>query len=79
MLLGILLKILGVMLYLRLSWVVGQAGIGLASVVVLLSALLTTLTTLSMSAVCSNGEVKGGKNLSALSLFFVFILRSNPS
>ena len=62
-LLGILLKIWGVMLYLRLSWVVGQAGIGLASVVVLLSALLTTLTTLSMSAVCSNGEVKGGKYL----------------
>ena len=58
---GCLLNIWGVMLYLRLSWVVGQAGIGLASVIVLLSAVVTTLTTLSMSAVCTNGEVKGGE------------------
>ena len=56
-----LLNIWGVMLYLRLSWVVGHAGIGLASVIVLLSAVVTTLTTMSMSAVCTNGEVKGGK------------------
>ena len=55
-----LLSMWGVMLYLRLSWVVGQAGIGLASVIILLSATVTTLTTLSMSAVCTNGEVKGG-------------------
>ena len=57
---GCLLNIWGVMLYLRLSWVVGHAGIGLASVIILLSAVVTTLTTLSMSAVCTNGEVKGG-------------------
>ena len=55
-----LLNIWGVMLYLRLSWVVGHAGIGLATVIILLSALVTTLTTLSMSAVCTNGEIKGG-------------------
>ena len=55
-----LLNIWGVILYLRLSWVVGQAGIGLASVIILLSAMVTTLTTLSMSAVCTNGEIKGG-------------------
>ena len=48
------------MLYLRLTWVVGHAGIGLASVIVLLSAVVTTLTALSMSAVCTNGEVKEG-------------------
>ena len=58
---GCLLNIWGVMLYLRLSWVVGQAGIALASVIILLSAVVTTLTTLSMSAVCTNGEVKGGR------------------
>ena len=57
---GCLLNIWGVMLYLRLSWVVGHAGIGLASVIILLSAMVTTLTTLSMSAVCTNGEIKGG-------------------
>ncbi|XP_076355509.1 solute carrier family 12 member 2-like isoform X2 [Tachypleus tridentatus] len=48
------------MLFLRLSWVVGQAGIGLALVVVLLATVVTILTTLSMSAICTNGEVRGG-------------------
>ena len=28
--------------------------------IVLLAALVTTITTLSMSAICTNGEVKGG-------------------
>lgn len=55
-----LLNIWGVMLFIRLSWVVGQAGIGLASVIILLSAVVTTITTLSMSAICTNGEVRGG-------------------
>lgn len=55
-----LLNIWGVMLFLRLSWVVGQAGIGLGIAVVLLASTVTTLTTLSMSAICTNGEVRGG-------------------
>ncbi|KAG8183992.1 hypothetical protein JTE90_001523 [Oedothorax gibbosus] len=55
-----LLNIWGVMLFLRLSWVVGQAGIGLACLIILLATLVTVLTTLSMSAICTNGEVKGG-------------------
>ena len=55
-----LLNIWGVMLYLRLPWVFGQSGVLLGSVIILLSAVVTTLTTLSVSAVCSNGEIKGG-------------------
>lgn len=55
-----LLNIWGVMLFIRLSWVVGQAGIGLSSVIILLSTVVTVVTTLSMSAICTNGEVKGG-------------------
>lgn len=55
-----LLNIFGVMLFLRLSWVVGQAGIGLSAVVVLLATSVTTITALSMSAICTNGQVKGG-------------------
>ncbi|EDV26617.1 uncharacterized protein TRIADDRAFT_54806 [Trichoplax adhaerens] len=55
-----LLNIWGVMLFLRLSWVVGEAGIGFACLIILLAATVTTITTLSMSAICSNGEVKGG-------------------
>lgn len=34
--------------------------IGFALLIVLLSAVVTIVTTLSMSAICSNGEVKGG-------------------
>ena len=55
-----LLNIWGVMLFIRLSWVTGHAGIGLATVIILLSAVVTVITTLSMSAICTNGEVKGG-------------------
>jgi len=49
------------MLFLRLSWVVGQAGIGYGSLIILLSMVVTIITSLSMSAICTNGEVKGGK------------------
>ncbi|KAK3600462.1 hypothetical protein CHS0354_013017 [Potamilus streckersoni] len=55
-----LLNIFGVMLFLRLTWIAGQAGVGLATVIVLMSSLVTTITTMSMSAICTNGEVKGG-------------------
>ena len=55
-----LLNIWGVMLFLRLSWVVGQAGVGLASLIIIISAVVTTLTSISMSAICTNGQIKGG-------------------
>jgi len=55
-----LLNIWGVMLFLRLSWVVAQAGIGHSLVIIGISAVVCVLTTLSMSAISTNGEVKGG-------------------
>ncbi|XP_060592142.1 solute carrier family 12 member 2-like isoform X2 [Ruditapes philippinarum] len=55
-----LLNIWGVMLFMRLSWVTGQAGTGLATLVILLSSVVTVITSLSMSAICTNGIVKGG-------------------
>ncbi|XP_072938036.1 bumetanide-sensitive sodium-(potassium)-chloride cotransporter [Epargyreus clarus] len=55
-----LLNIWGVMLFLRISWVVSQAGIGWSLVIVAISAVVCVITTLSMSAICTNGEVKGG-------------------
>ncbi|KJH46770.1 K-Cl cotransporter [Dictyocaulus viviparus] len=55
-----LLNIFGVMLYLRISWVAGQAGIGLGSMIVLLASLVTTITAISTCAICTNGDVKGG-------------------
>ena len=39
---------------------VAHAGTGLASVVILVSSAVTLITALSMSAICTNGEVKGG-------------------
>ncbi|TNM90868.1 hypothetical protein fugu_003157 [Takifugu bimaculatus] len=50
----------GVMLFIRLSWIFGQAGWGLGIVIILLSCVVTTITCLSMSAICTNGIVRGG-------------------
>lgn len=53
-------NIIGVMLFLRMSWITGQAGLIMATIIVLLASLVTTITSLSMSAICTNGIVKGG-------------------
>ncbi|XP_040023832.2 solute carrier family 12 member 1 [Gasterosteus aculeatus] len=55
-----MLNIWGVMLFIRLSWIFGQAGWGLGIVVIVLSCVVTTITGLSMSAICTNGVVRGG-------------------
>ncbi|KAK2709719.1 hypothetical protein QYM36_013406 [Artemia franciscana] len=55
-----LLCIWGVMLFLRLSWVVGQAGTLEAVLIILLAAVVTTITAISMSAISTNGTIKGG-------------------
>ncbi|XP_069758934.1 solute carrier family 12 member 1 isoform X2 [Narcine bancroftii] len=55
-----MLNIWGVMLFIRLSWIVGQAGIGLGVIVICLSTVVTVLTGISMSAICTNGIVRGG-------------------
>eukprot|EP00466_Bigelowiella_natans_P021009 jgi/Bigna1/87190/estExt_fgenesh1_pg.C_170175 len=55
-----LLNIFGVIMFLRLPWTVGQAGILLTLVIIFISNVVTTITTLSMSAICTNGAVKAG-------------------
>jgi len=55
-----LLNIWGVMLFLRLSWIVGQAGVLYTIVIILLASAVTLITTSSMSAICTNGKVEGG-------------------
>ncbi|UYV78148.1 SLC12A1 [Cordylochernes scorpioides] len=55
-----LLNIWGVMLFLRMGWMVGHAGVGLSVLIVLLSTVITVITTLSMSAICTNGKIAGG-------------------
>ncbi|XP_050350416.1 bumetanide-sensitive sodium-(potassium)-chloride cotransporter-like [Nymphalis io] len=55
-----LLNIWGVMLFLRISWIVGQAGICLTVLIIFLSSVVCVITTLSLSAICTNGLLKGG-------------------
>ncbi|XP_029733780.2 bumetanide-sensitive sodium-(potassium)-chloride cotransporter isoform X1 [Aedes albopictus] len=55
-----LLNIWGVMLFLRLSWVVSQAGIIHSLIIIAISYLVCVITALSLSAICTNGQVKGG-------------------
>uniref|UniRef100_A0A668UPH9 C3H1-type domain-containing protein n=1 Tax=Oreochromis aureus TaxID=47969 RepID=A0A668UPH9_OREAU len=55
-----MLNIWGVMLFIRMSWIVGQAGIALACVIVAMATVVTTITGLSTSAIATNGFVKGG-------------------
>nr|XP_023024040.1 bumetanide-sensitive sodium-(potassium)-chloride cotransporter [Leptinotarsa decemlineata] len=54
-----LLNIWGVMLFLRLSWVVAQAGIGQSILLILTTTAVTSITALSMSAISTNGVIKG--------------------
>lgn len=54
------LTILGVIMFLRYGQVVGQAGVLAALVIVAISKVITTLTSLSLSAIATNTKVKGG-------------------
>lgn len=61
------------MLFLRLSWVVGQAGVIEGVILILTTTVVTTITALSMSAISTNGVVKGGEQ--GLISFFSNLLR----
>jgi amino acid transporter len=54
------LTILGVIMFLRFGYVVGQAGVLTAVGIVLAAKAITTLTSLSLSAIATNTRVKGG-------------------
>ncbi|XP_024990215.1 cation-chloride cotransporter 1-like isoform X2 [Cynara cardunculus var. scolymus] len=53
-------NILGIIYYIRFSWIVGMAGIGGSLAVVALCGLCTFLTAVSLSAIATNGAMKGG-------------------
>ncbi|CAN0588120.1 unnamed protein product, partial [Laminaria digitata] len=53
-------NILGVILFIRLPFIVGQAGILLTTLIILVAKAATTLTTLSMNAIATNGQVQAG-------------------
>uniref|UniRef100_A0A7N8WM32 Solute carrier family 12 member 3 n=1 Tax=Mastacembelus armatus TaxID=205130 RepID=A0A7N8WM32_9TELE len=52
-----MLNIWGVMLFIRMSWIVGQAGIGLTIAIILMATLVTTITGLSTSAIATNAFI----------------------
>jgi len=55
-----LLTILGVIMFLRLGWVVGNAGLLGAWLIILISFLITLCTALSMSAITTNIRIGAG-------------------
>ncbi len=53
------LTILGLIMFLRFGQVVGHSGVLFALIIVLSSKAITTLTSLSLSAIATNTRVKG--------------------
>uniref|UniRef100_A0A6N2MZY6 Amino acid permease/ SLC12A domain-containing protein n=1 Tax=Salix viminalis TaxID=40686 RepID=A0A6N2MZY6_SALVM len=51
-------NILGIIYYIRFSWIVGMAGIGESLVLVAFCGLCTFLTGISLSAIATNGAMK---------------------
>ncbi len=61
------LTILGVILYIRLPWVVGNAGVAGALAIVLLSVVITLTTALSLSSITTNVRIGSGGAFSLIS------------
>ncbi|PIO70896.1 hypothetical protein TELCIR_07221 [Teladorsagia circumcincta] len=53
-------NIIGVILFLRITWVVAQAGVVMGVAIIFLASFVTILTAISTSTICTNGEIKGG-------------------
>jgi len=59
-LIPVLLNIYGVMLFLRMGWIVAHSGIIESTIIIGISAVICIITTLSLSALCTNGDVRSG-------------------
>lgn len=55
-----ILTILGIILFLRLGYVTGSAGLGRALVIIAIANLISVLTSQSLAAIATNLRVKGG-------------------
>ncbi|MFH1283351.1 MAG: amino acid permease [bacterium] len=65
-----ILSILGVIMYLRLGWVVGNVGLLMAVVIICLSNVITIATGLSISSIVTNINVGAGGAYSVISKSF---------
>ena len=54
------LTILGIILFLRLGYVVGSSGLGRALIIIAIANAISVLTSVSLSAIATNLKVKGG-------------------
>jgi amino acid transporter len=54
------LTILGIILFMRTGWVVGNAGLTNAIIIIVIANLITLATGFSLSAICTNTEAKTG-------------------
>ncbi len=55
-----ILTILGVIMYTRLPWIVGQAGLYLTQGIVLVAHIVSVTTGLSVSSIATDKKVKAG-------------------
>ena len=55
-----ILTILGIILFLRMGYVVGSAGLGKALIIICIANLISVLTSFSLAAIATNMKVKGG-------------------
>jgi amino acid transporter len=55
-----IMTILGIILFLRLGYVVGSAGLGRALIIIAIANSISLLTSFSLSAIATNLKVKGG-------------------
>lgn len=55
-----ILTVLGVVMYLRLGWTTGQAGLGMMLIIVVITHLITGSTALSVSSIATNRTVRTG-------------------
>lgn len=55
-----ILMLFGVIIFLRLGWIVGLVGVSEALIIITISALIALITTFSMSAIATNIEVGAG-------------------
>jgi amino acid transporter len=55
-----ILTVLGLIMYLRIGWVVGNLGLGLTIVIIVVSSVITLITGLSASAIATNIKVGVG-------------------
>ncbi len=65
-----ILTILGVVLFLRLGWVVGQAGLTSTLIIILLSSLITFITALSISTRATDSQIGTGGSYFLISRCF---------